>query len=238
MNLRKEQKMRKKGYNFVAGLDESGRGALCGPVIACAVTVRQFSIFNLEPVAYAPCNCFAIKQFSNKLREVNDSKKLSPKKRKELYEILINHRLIEWGMGKVGPKVIDRINILEATKLAMKRAIKNLESRTGSRPGKVAFLILDGKMNLDIKIKQESIVKADGKVFSCAAASIISKVTRDRAMNRYHKKYPQYNFAKHKGYGTEHHRKMIRKYGPCEIHRRSFKPIKLANPKSQIPNNK
>lgn len=209
MNLKEEKKLWKKGYRFIVGLDEAGRGALAGPVTAAAITVWQI----LSPKAKIP----------KELKEVNDSKKLSPKKREELYQIITNYPQIEWGIGRAGPRVIDRINILEATKLAMKRSIKSLERKT-SRKSK--HLILDGNSKIDLPVSQQSIVKADEKIFSCAIASIIAKVTRDRAMQRYHQKYSQYGFDRHKGYPTKHHKKMLKKHGICKIHRKSFKPVK------------
>lgn len=209
MDLREERKLWRKGFKKVACLDEAGRGPLAGPVTACAVTVRQLPTSNF--------------QFSKKLKEIKDSKKLSAKKREELYEVLIKRPEIEWGIGRVGPKVIDRINILEATKLAMKRAIKN--SKLKCQISKM-HLIIDGNLRLDLDIAQKSIVKADDKVFSCAAASIIAKVFRDRTMKRYHKKYPQYGFDKHKGYPTKFHLEMLKRYGSCKIHRKSFAPVK------------
>ena len=184
--------------HITAGLDEAGRGPLAGPVVACAVVADRRSV----------------------LPGIKDSKKLTPKKREEFYKILIRHPGIEWGIGRVSEKVIDKINILEATKLAMKKAVINLRNRGIScRPG---FLILDGKMKLDLPIPQRSIVKADEKIFSCTAASIIAKVYRDNIMKKYHKKYPRYGFDRHKGYGTSFHLKMLKKYGRCDIHRKSF----------------
>ena len=166
---------------------------MAGPVVAAAV---------IQDTRY--------KILNTKLR---DSKKLSPKARENFYKILTAHPGIRWGIGIVSEKVIDRINILEATKLAMKKALKKI---------KADFLILDGKMKLDSKIPQKSIVKADEKVFSCAAASILAKVTRDRIMRRYHKKYSQYRFDLHKGYGTKLHFQMLKRFGRCAIHRNSF----------------
>ena len=118
-------------------------------------------------------------------------------------------------------KIIEKINILEATKLAMIKAAKDLETKHGHP--RIDFLILDGKMELDLPIPQKSIIKADEKVFSCAAASIIAKVTRDRMMMEYHKKYPKYRFNLHKGYGTKLHYRMLNRYGPCQIHRKSYR---------------
>lgn len=206
-NFREEKKLWKKGYKRVAGLDESGRGPLCGPVLAAAVVINRRSFLPRR----------------SDLPNIKDSKKLSAKKREEFYKILTNPPAggpqIEWGIGRVSEKKIDKINILEATKLAMKRAVQKLRKKPN-------FLILDGKMKLNLPISQKSIVKADEKVFSCAAASIIAKVWRDRIMRKYHKKYPKYGFDKHKGYPTKLHRKMLKKHGPCQIHRRTFKPVK------------
>ena len=199
IHFREEKKLWRKGYKKIAGLDESGRGPLCGPVVAAVVMVKN-------------------PKSKIQISKIKDSKKLSAKKREEFYKILINHPNIGWGIGRVSEKVIDKINILEATKLAMERAIRNL--------GKVDFLILDGNFKIDLPISQKSIVKADEKVFSCAAASILAKVTRDRIMKKLHKKYPQYGFAQHKGYPTKFHKKMLKKYGPGKIHRRTFKPVK------------
>jgi ribonuclease HII len=208
--LQEEKRLWKKGYKRVACLDEAGRGPLAGPVIAAAVIIRRPSNSNFQrmPGGWRP--------------KIKDSKKLTPERREEFYRILTKHPAIEWGIAKVSEKVIDKINILEATKLAMKRAVGKL----GKKPN---FLILDGRMKLDLPISQKSIVKADEKVFSCAAASILAKVWRDRLMKRYHKKYPQYGFDRHKGYPTKFHRKMLKKYGPSKISRMSFKPLKKSN---------
>ena len=126
---------------------------------------------------------------------------------------------IEWGIGRVSEKVIDKINILEATKLAMKRAVRNLERKCSHAD----FLIIDGNFGINLEIPQKSIIKADEKVVSCTAAGIIAKVTRDRMMLKYHKKYPKYAFDRHKGYPTKLHRQIIKQCGFCKIHRRSFK---------------
>lgn len=191
--------MWKKGKKRVVCLDEVGRGSLAGPVVAAAVSIIPNSKFSIS--------------------KIKDSKKLTPKARNIFYKILTSHPCIEWSVGKVYPRVIDRINILESTKLAMKRAVEKLKERR-----KIDFLILDGKMELHVDIPQKSIVKADERVFSCAAASIIAKVRRDKAMIRYHKRYPQYGFDLHKGYGTKYHLKKLKQYKICPIHRRSFEP--------------
>ena len=198
-NLREEKKLWRKGFKRVAGLDEAGRGPLAGPVVAAVVSLIPNSKFLIP-----------------KLR---DSKKLTAKKREEFYKLIVKSPFWEWGIGRVSEKVIDKINILEATKLAMKRAIKKLKRRPD-------FLILDGNFKINVDIPQKSIIKGDEKVFSCAAAGILAKVTRDRIMQRYHKKYPRYGFSKHKGYPTKFHLKMLKKYGPCKIHRKSFGPVK------------
>ncbi len=209
MNLRKEKYLWKKGYKHVAGLDEAGRGPLAGPVVAAAViisTKRKKKNAKLQ---------FKAKSL---LKEVKDSKKLNPKRRETLYKLLVKEPNIEWGIGRVSEKMIDKINILKATKFAMKKAVSNL---------KIDYLILDGNFKIDLHIPQKSIRKGDSKVFSIAAASIIAKVTRDRMMKRYHKKHPEYGFDKHKGYATKFHRQALKKHGPCKIHRMSFRPIRL-----------
>lgn len=209
-NFNEERKLGRRGYKRVAGLDESGRGPLAGPVMVAAVIIRNTDGKRRR-----------IKFF----RKIKDSKKLTPRKREEWFCWLTSQINIKWATARVSEKAIDKINILEATRLAMKKAVKNLKRKIGQEPD---FLIVDGNRDLpNIKISQKCIVKADEKVISCSAASIISKVKRDRIMERYHKQYPQYGFDKHKGYPTKRHRQMLRKYGPCKIHRKSFKPVKL-----------
>lgn len=207
-NFNEEKKLWKKGYKLVAGLDEAGRGPLAGPVTAAAV------IFNFK---FSFSNKFLIKQFS----KIKDSKKMTQKQREAAYEFLTNHKDIKWGTGIVSEKVIDKINILQATKLAMKKAVGGVSDTPPD------FLLLDGNFTLrqapgEKIISQKSIIKGDQKVFSISAASIIAKVTRDRIMKKYHKKYPEYNFLKHKGYGTKAHFASLQKFGPCKIHRKSF----------------
>ena len=202
-SFEEEKKLWKKGYQYVACLDEAGRGPLAGPVVAGAAVIIKFPIVNFP--------------FSR----IMDSKKLTPKKREEFYKIITKNSAIGWGIGIVSEKIIDKINILEATKLAMIKALRQLEKKLKDRRP-VDFLVLDGKMTLDLQIPQKSIIKGDEKVFSCAASSILAKVTRDRIMMRYHKKYPRYRFDLHKGYPTKYHREILKKYGPCRIHRKSF----------------
>ena len=193
-NFVEEKKLLKGGFKCVAGLDEAGRGPLAGPVVAAAV------IFNSKFL----------------LKGINDSKKLSEKQREEIYEILIKHKDVKWGVGIVSEKIIDKINILEATKLAMKKAAEKISPD---------FLLIDGTVKLHCATGQKQIIKGDQKVFSIAAASIIAKVTRDRIMQKIHKKYPQYGFGQHKGYGTKAHFANLEKFGPCKIHRKSFYPV-------------
>jgi ribonuclease HII len=153
-----------------------------------------------------------------KLKGINDSKKLTAKKREALFD-LIKENFFEIGVGIVDHQTIDRINILEATFLAMKMALGNLKSKPD-------ILLVDGKFPIpNLSTRQEAIIDGDALIFSIAAASIIAKVTRDRLMEEYDKKYPAYGFAKHAGYGTKFHLEAIKQFGPCPIHRKTFKPI-------------
>ncbi|MDD4989991.1 MAG: ribonuclease HII [Candidatus Pacebacteria bacterium] len=201
-----------KKQKVVFGVDEVGRGPLAGPVIAAAITVPQFLIFNFKFL-----NNAQISKFQNR-----DSKKLSVKQREEIYNFLKQNPRVKWGIGKVSEKVIDKINILQATKLAMEKAVLALEKKIGKKAG---LLLIDGNFGIGIDRPQKSIIKGDEKVFLISLASIVAKVERDRLMQKMHKKYPQYGFDKHKGYGTKIHMATLAQYGPCEIHRASFKPI-------------
>jgi ribonuclease HII len=205
-----ERKLRRKGYRVIVGIDEAGRGPLAGPVVAAAIYV--------DPD-------FKIKDPKLTIR---DSKKLTPKQRLKAFKFLISNPDIEWGVGKVSEKIIDKINILEATKMAMKRAVKNLEKKY-SKPAE--FLLVDGIMRLDLNVPQKALAHADNRIFSCAAASLIAKVTRDRMMLKYDRKWPKYAFWSHKGYGTRFHLEMLENHGPCPIHRKSFRPLKNSLPK-------
>jgi ribonuclease HII len=214
-NFEEEKILCQQGFKCVVGLDEAGRGPLAGPVVAAAVLLK----FDSEKL----------------LKKINDSKKLSEKQRNYFYKVLTNHKNIKWGIGIVSEKIIDKINILEATKLAMQKAVKNLQKKMksyvpviidGRRLSKGSdFLLLDGNFKIKSDIPQKSIIKGDQKVISISAASIIAKVTRDKIMEKFHKRYPKYGFDKHKGYPTKLHVKMIKKYGICKIHRKSFAPI-------------
>lgn len=212
-SLNEEKKLWKRGFKRVACLDEAGRGPLAGPVVAAAVFIK-----NPAPASGAG-RSLKLKIKNLKLR---DSKKLTPKGREKLYKILTTHSGIEWGIGIVSERVIDKINIKNAAELAMVKAVKKIKIKPD-------FLIIDGShvKNTKLKIKNSKlIVKADEKVFSCSAASIIAKVWRDRLILKYHKKYPRYRFDLHKGYPTMLHLKMLKKYGPCKIHRKSFGPVR------------
>ena len=195
--LREETDLQKKGYKFIAGVDEVGRGPLAGPVVAGA--------FMILPGFQMPT---ALR------KRLRDSKKLSATKRLEFYKFFHSHPHVKWGIGIVSEKVIDKVNILQATRLAMKKAVSQLEHAQA--------IIVDGRMMIETPLFQKAIVKGDEKVFSCAVASIMAKVTRDKMMVRYHKKYPEYGFDKHKGYGTRSHFEQLRLHGPCDIHRKSF----------------
>lgn len=181
-----------KGFKTVCGVDEAGRGPLAGPVYAAAV----------------------ILPIGAEIDGLNDSKKLSEKKREELFEI-INDVAISVSVGTASEKEIDEINILNATFLAMKRAVLGLEIPAD-------YAIIDGNRAPNLEIPAETVVKGDGKVMSVAAASIIAKVSRDRFMLKMAEQYPEYQFEKHKGYGTRLHYEMIEKYGVSPIHRKSF----------------
>jgi len=211
LDLREEKKLWDKGLRFVVGLDEAGRGPLAGPVVAGAVLV-------------VPGKDFDAKNFC-KIFGVRDSKQLSEKQRENIYKLLVKNKNIKWGVGIVSEKIIDKINILEATKLAMQKAIKKLNPD---------FLLLDGNFKIYCATPQRSVVKGDQKVFSIASASIIAKVTRDRLMQKLHKKYPEYGFDKHKGYPTSSHFKILENLGPCPAHRKTFYPVSkflLTSPK-------
>jgi len=217
-NFVEEKKLRRKGYKLVAGLDEAGRGPLAGPVVAAAVIVKN----SKSQTPKKTCQILNFKSQNLKLLKIKDSKKLSEQQREYFYKILINHKDIKWGIGIVSEKIIDKINILEATKLAMKKALRQTQ---GKLKRNADYLILDGNFKIDVNILQKSVVKGDTKVFSCCVAGIIAKVTRDRIMKKYHKKYPKYGFSQHKGYPTKAHFANLRKFGPCRIHRKSFYPV-------------
>ena len=188
------------GYRHIAGLDEAGRGPLAGPVVAAAV----------------------ILPFSCRLPGVNDSKQLTESERQELFAAIFK-KAVAIGVGSADAGEIDAINILEATRLAMRRAIAGLDPPPD-------YLLVDALTLPGVPLPSRPIIKGDALSVSIAAASIIAKVTRDRLMARYHRTYPQYNFLSHKGYCTEEHLQRLADHGPCAIHRRTFEPVRQAVP--------
>ncbi|HUS51697.1 MAG TPA: ribonuclease HII [Candidatus Paceibacterota bacterium] len=212
MNLQTEKYYWKKGYKTIVGLDEVGRGPLCGPVTTAAVIIN--SKFQIKD-----------KNFKEILKNARDSKKLSEKQREKIFKLIQKCPNIKFTISSVGPKTIDKINISEATKKAMKNCLNKILPK---RNLKKTLILIDGNRILDknLKISQKAIIKGDDKIFSIALASIIAKVTRDRKMEKLSLQYPKYYFHQHKGYGTKLHKKLIKKYGPCKIHRKSYRPIK------------
>ena len=188
-----ENELRKKGFNTICGIDEAGRGPLAGPVVVASVIMPADSM----------------------IEGVNDSKKVSEKKREKLYDLILEEAII-YGVGIIGQDEIDEINILNATKKALTLSLKELTTKPD-------LIIVDALTHIDtMGIPYESIIKGDAKCYSIAAASIIAKVTRDRIMREWDAVYPEYGFQQHKGYGTAKHIAAIREYGLCPIHRRSF----------------
>ncbi|MBQ5565673.1 MAG: ribonuclease HII [Clostridia bacterium] len=190
--LEYEKKAYEKGFVSICGVDEAGRGPLAGPVCAAAVILPKDLI----------------------IEGVNDSKKLSEKKREQLFDV-IKEQASAYSVGWASVEEIEDINILRAAMLAMKRAVEGLSK-------KADFAYIDGNKTPDLKIPCEAVVKGDAKVMSIAAASILAKVSRDRLMLQYAEEYPQYGFEKHKGYGTKAHIEAVLEYGSCPIHRESF----------------
>jgi ribonuclease HII len=188
------------GLIWICGVDEAGRGPLVGAVVAGAVV--------LDP--------------ENPIEGLKDSKKLSPARREYLYEQIME-KAKAWGIGEASPVEIDEINILQATMLAMRRAIEDLATRLGTWPDKA---LIDGNRFPELPIAAEAIVKGDAKEPAISAASILAKVTRDRQMQILHEQYPQYGFAQHMGYPTEAHFAALQQYGACDQHRRSFSPVR------------
>lgn len=187
-----ERDLHKRGYKNIAGLDEVGRGPLAGPVTVAAVIL--------------PIDAY--------IEDIQDSKQIPTSKRDLLYDYIIE-KALAWSVVSISPKVIDQINVLAATKRAMKQAVRKLEITPD-------FLLLDA-INIDCyEIPQQSLVKGDSRSYSIAAASIVAKVTRDRLMQKYNKKYPEYGFETHVGYGTKKHIQSIRQHGLSPIHRQSF----------------
>lgn len=207
-----EEELFSEGYSFFIGLDEAGRGPLAGPVVAGACALKS-SDFSFENSIY---------------KLVRDSKTLSEIQREKVFEFIQENFWV--GVGICDHKTIDRINILEATFLAMKKAVASLSRnlRNFSGCGEKIVLVDGDKVIPNFSVKQKAFISGDKFVKSISAASIIAKVTRDRIMRKYDEKYPQYQFGKHKGYGTKLHMEKLKKYGPCEIHRKSFRPVREA----------
>lgn len=193
--LRYEKELYSQGFQVIAGIDEVGRGPLAGPVVAAAVIL--------------PPNC--------KIKGLNDSKKIPKKKHEEIYQAVLDQAL-SVGLGIMDNQTIDRVNIYEATKLAMTEAVAQLKIKPD-------YLLIDA-MKLDLPLPQQSIIKGDANSLSIAAASIVAKVTRDKMMAEFDQIYPGYDFAQNAGYGTKLHLEGLDKYGVTPIHRRSFEPIK------------
>ncbi|MBS0619953.1 MAG: ribonuclease HII [Verrucomicrobia bacterium] len=192
-----EVEARRCGYVRIAGVDEAGRGPLAGPVVAAACILPE----------------------GTEISGVNDSKSLSPSVRARLFQEIISHPLVEYGTGIVDASLIDQINILQATFRAMLLAISHL-------PQPPDYLLIDGNRMPRTQVPGQAIVRGDSRCYSIAAASILAKETRDALMNTYDSQWPEYGFAKHKGYGTREHLQAIEKYGPCPLHRISFEPLK------------
>jgi ribonuclease HII len=191
-----EKKALQKGFSRIAGIDEAGRGPLAGPVVSAAVII---------PIPL-------------QIPGITDSKKLSPRKRDNLYEKIYDFA-VSIGIGIVDPFEIDRINILQAALKSMAMAVENLFPQPDC-------LLIDGTFSISSALPQETIPKGDALSVSIGAASIVAKVTRDRLMERYHQDYPLYKFSKHKGYPTKAHKQAIQKFGCCPIHRKSFRGVK------------
>ncbi len=228
-NWKTEEKLLKEKWDFIIGVDEAGRGPLAGPVVASAVMLKknfQFpSNHQMEISNDDTLNKKEKKENSNLWDLVRDSKTLSEKQREQSYKFVEENFYV--GVGVCNEKTIDRINILEASFLAMKSAINDLQTKNRNlKFGKCKVLVDGNKQIPNFSGEQEAIVQGDKKVKSIAAASIIAKVTRDKIMKEYDIKYPSYGFAKHKGYGTKIHMEALQKFGPCKIHRQSFKPVK------------
>lgn len=187
-----EERRYAEGFLAVCGCDEAGRGPLCGPVVAAAVILPK----GLE------------------IDGLNDSKKLSEKKREALFEV-IREKALAYAIAEASPEEIDEINILNASMLAMRRAVEAL-------PIKADFVLIDGNCSRGFDIPTETVVKGDAKSYSIAAASILAKVTRDRQCKELDRAYPEYGIAKHKGYPTKDHMDAVRKYGPAPIYRKTF----------------
>lgn len=212
LDLQTEKSIFDQGYRLIGGVDEAGRGPLAGPVVAaCVVVGPDFKIDHPD------------------LELIADSKKLTAKKREYLFHI-IKEKALAVEIGIANNETIDKINILQASFLAMRRAIKKL-------PLEPDYIITDGNFKIPkLSVDQKAIIKGDATVWTIAAASIIAKVSRDWIMTEIDKQHPEYLFAQHKGYGTKIHMEALKKYGPCPLHRFSFAPVKEATARKKISN--
>lgn len=206
------------GASLIVGVDEAGRGPLAGPVVAAAVMLKP-----------SPLKKFILPRYRER---VDDSKKMAPLQREKTFLEISRKSL--FGVGLKGHRFIDEQNIRRATLLAMRQAVSNLikeycrlNNKKEERIRKDICVLIDGNIKPDLPYRSVPILKGDSKSFSIAAASIVAKVTRDKIMTSYDKRYPLYGFSKHKGYGTRFHLDAIQKFGPCPIHRKSFAPIKV-----------
>lgn len=204
--LRFERKLWNQGCERLAGVDEAGRGPLAGPVVAATVVFDR---------------AFAEAEEHGLLSRITDSKKLSPAMRESLYDLLENLPSVQIGIGMAEVREIDELNILRATHVAMARAILNLPSLPG-------HVLVDGLPVCGLPCPSTAIVKGDQKSLSVAAGSIVAKVVRDRLMTELDRRYPQYGFARHKGYGTAAHMQALLEFGPCPEHRMTFRPVRDA----------
>lgn len=193
-----ERKLKKRGYSLVIGVDEAGRGPLAGPVVAAAVALNT-------------------RRFKNR---IDDSKKLTPLAREKAFQEIIRKSV--FGIGIVDEYTIDRVNILVATRMAMEEAVTSLINKLIVGKKRRIHIIVDGNVSLKTGFPYTTIIKGDSKSKSIASASILAKVTRDAIMQVYDRIYPRYRFNKHKGYPTEEHRKILKKFGPSIIHRKTF----------------
>lgn len=197
-----EKRLRAEGFSRIAGIDEAGRGPLAGPVVAAACILPENLFFE----------------------HLNDSKQLTPESRDRLFSEITQSSNVSFGIGIIDVQTIDRINILQATFLAMRRAVEALPIRPD-------YILIDGNQIPHFEMPTESLVQGDSLSISIAAASILAKVTRDRIMEQLHLEYPQYGFKQHKGYATEQHIEAIHAHGPSPIHRKSFDPVRsMLNP--------
>lgn len=215
-------------HQLVAGIDEAGRGCLAGPVASAIVAISRKDFES---------GCFNDFCKEAGLSKIKDSKQLSPRQREEIFQLIKNKPFIQWRVSFVGPSVIDRINIWQATLLSWRRCIAKLDKQP-------SYVFIDGKMNMPhLKIEQQPVIKGDQNIFILSLASIMAKVSRDKLMERFDRKYPEYELAQHKGYGTERHMEQLKIFGSSPIHRKSFEPVfvnlsleeKIYHIVSQIP---